>query len=315
MVNLRLSPDLIEKERGAVLGEMKMYKDMPSEQVWENLMAAAYPAHPYRHPIIGDMEQVAGFKGEDFAEFYGSHYAPNRALVVIAGGFDEPSTLALLDKAYGGLAPGAEKPPLPPEVAPPAESVRLEIFHGKISTETLVIATRSPGLTHPRLPALLMLSSLLGAGQSSPLHREIVLEGLGTYASVSLLDTELMLASPGLFACEVGLQQGVAAERAEVAFDAVLQGFLDGGIPPEEMERARNQTRLGFFSSMRSNMSLARQVGGYALACGDPLFSEKLLHASVRVPEEEVLGALRDHVLAPARVVLMQRPSPEKAAS
>ena len=76
MANLRLSGELIERERGAVLGEMKMYKDMPSEQLWETVMAAAFKQHAYRHPIIGYMEQVEGFQDSDFAHFYEQHYAP-----------------------------------------------------------------------------------------------------------------------------------------------------------------------------------------------------------------------------------------------
>ena len=61
MANLKLSDELIEIERGAVLGEMNMYKDMPSEQMWETLTEEAFSPHPYRHPVIGYETQVRNF--------------------------------------------------------------------------------------------------------------------------------------------------------------------------------------------------------------------------------------------------------------
>lgn len=320
MVNLRLSPDLIERERGAVLGEMKMYKDMPSEQLWETVMAAAFRIHPYRHPIIGYMEQVEGFRDEDFSRFYRQHYAPNRAVVVIAGGFDEGEAVQLLERAYGGLAPGpppAEATAAGPQAAAaePEDSVREEIGHGKITTENLVIAARTPGLTSPDTPALLMLAALLSAGQSSPLYRRLVLDGLTTHVSANLLETEMMLVSSGLLVIEAGMQHGVASEAAEAAIGEVLDGLLREGIPPDELERARNQVLLSFYSGMRSNMSLARHIGGYAVVCGDPLFGQRMLKAVQDVSADEVRGVLRRYLVAAPLVTVVQRPRAEGQAS
>ncbi|MBI4081850.1 MAG: insulinase family protein [Candidatus Lambdaproteobacteria bacterium] len=309
MVNLRLSGDLIEKERGAVLGELHMYHDMPSEQLWNTLMAHAFSAHPYRHPVIGYEPQVAAFRHDDFQRFYREHYAPNRAVLVIAGGFEEEATLELVDGAYGGLAPGGPRPASAPPDAPPARPARVEIAHEKISSEYLYIATHSPGIGHPDLPALHLLSAVLSAGLSSPLHRRIVLEGLGTQAATHVLELSYQLASPGLFLIEIDLQHGVAAERAEEALAHLLAGLEREGIPPAELERAQNQLRLGYFSALRTNMSLAREVGGYMMACGDPEFGQRHFAALQRVTPAQVQEALRRYLIDPARVVVIQRPS------
>ncbi len=308
MVNLKLSPDLIEKERGAVLGEMNMYKDMPSDQFWNAAMAAAFRQHPYRHPIIGYTEQVSAFTTEDFAAFYKNHYAPNRAVVVIAGGFDEPAVLALLDRYYGALAPGAPRPASAPPEPPPATPTRVEIAHDKISTEYLMLGTHTPGLTHPDLPAVVLLSAVLSAGRSSPLHRRIVLEGLGTGASTSVMDSDWKLASPGMFLVSVDLRHGVPAEAAEQAIDALLADARANGFAAQDVERAKNQIRLGGYTSLQSNMSLARQLGGYQVACGDSRFGEKLLALLGAVTERQLQEALERYVLAPGRLTVIQRP-------
>jgi len=317
MVNLRLSPDLVEKERGAVLGEMRMYKDMPSDQFYNALMAAAFQRHPYRHPIIGYTEQVAAFGTEDFARFYRAHYAPNRALVLIAGGFDEEAVLGLLDAAYGKLPSGVSRPEPAPAEPPMRRPRRIELTHDKVTSESLYLATHSPGLTHADLPALALLAAVLSDGRSSPLHRRLVLDGLATSASCGVLDVDYPLVSPGLFLVNVSLRHGVAAERAEAVWDALLAEYARDSIPPAELERARNQVRLGTYSSLQTNMGLARQLGGFWVACGDARFGETLLERMLAVTAEDLIRVLGAYLAVPGRIAVIQRPggSPGQAAA
>lgn len=315
MAHLHLSSELIEVERGAVLGEMNMYRDMPSEQMWNTLMAEAFPAHPYRHPIIGYTEQVQGFADEDFRRFYQRHYAPNRAVVVVAGGFEEDAVLRLLEEAYGSLPRGAERPaPAPPD--PPWEaSRRRELEHARISSAYLMLAARSPGLQHEDLPALIMLAAVLGGGQSAPLHRAIVNTGLGTSASAHTLETEMMLASPGLFLLDVDVQHGVPAERVEEALHGLLAGLGRDGVPAAELERARNQVRLNLFGRLSTNMNMARHLGGYHVACGDALHGQALLAALQRVTAEDVQRVLHTYLLQAPLLTVVQRPAAAEAAA
>jgi zinc protease len=313
MVNLVLSKELLDRERGAVLGEMQMYKDMPSEQLWNRVMAEAFPSHPYRHPIIGYAEQVEAFQVPDFERFYHSHYAPNRAVVVVAGQFDEARLVDLLERAYGDLPTGQPQPQPVPADAAMAESKRVEIFHEKVTTESLVLAARAPGLGHPDVPALQLLAALLSGGQSSPLHRRLVLEGLATHVNASLLDVDWMLISPGLFLIDLAMQHGQSVEAGEAAVNEVLARFGAEGIPPEEFERALNQLRLSHFTSLRTNMALARYLGGFTVARGDPLFGEKLYAAIGRVTPEQVQDVLKRYVADAPRAIVVQRPEGARA--
>lgn len=308
MANLKLSEALIEIERGAVLGEMNMYKDMPSEQMWETLTAEAFSPHPYRHPVIGYEEQVRNFAQRDFERFYRAHYAPNRAVVVVAGDFDEARLVEQLAQAYGHLSPGAPRPEPSPAAPPWSESRRVEIFHARISTENLMMGWRTPGLTHGDLPALTVLAAVLSAGQSSPLHRKIVLDGLGSQASAFVMEAEMMLLSPGMFMVDVGLLHGIAAERAESAVRDLLESLARDGLAEEDLARAKNLLRLGFHSSLATNMSLARHVGGYVVACGDPQFGEKSLAKIAAVGQDAVMAALESYISAAPCLTLIQRP-------
>jgi zinc protease len=261
------------------------------------------------------MEQVRGFTGEDFARFYRAHYAPNRAVIVVAGGFDAPWVLERLERAYGALAPGAPRPATVPADPPWAASRRREVHHDKVSADSLLLAWRTPGVTHADTPALVLLAGVLTAGQSAPLHRRIVSDGLGTHAAALSMDAEMYLASPGLFLVDVDLQQGVPAERAEEAVHGQLAALRSEGIAPEHLERARNQIRLGVYTGMRTNMSLARQVGGYAVACGDPRYGERLLRAVEAVTREQAQAALERYLTAAPVLTVVQRPAQAGAAT
>lgn len=155
---------------------------------------------------------------------------------------------------------------------------------------------------------MILLSAVLSAGRSSPLHRRIVLEGLGTGASASVMDSEWKLVSPGMFLISVDLRHGVKAEAAEQAVDALLADARRDGFAEQEVERAKNQVRLAGFSSLQANMSLARQLGGYHVACGDARFGEKLLAAQGTVTHEQLQAALERYVLVPGRLTVVQRP-------
>ena len=309
MANLRLSEDLIERERGAVLGELKMYKDIPSEQVWDTLMASSYSEHPYQHPIIGYEEKVEGFGPEDFQKFYQAHYAPNRAWLVIVGDFQEQELLDQIEGAFGGIAPGEPLSEASPPEGPWEESKRIELEHEKITSDSLTIAFRSPGITHPDMPALLLLSAILSGGHSSPLHLAIVPTEIGTHISANFLEPDLMMVSPGLFVIEAGLQQGVPAEKAESAVNDVLKKLHQEGIPQEEIDRGKNQTRLSFYSGLRGNMSLARIIAGYNLVTGDPRFAEKVMANLAKVTQDELATVLEKYLIETKRLTLVQRPS------
>ena len=309
MANLKLSPELIEAERGAVLGEMHMYQDMPSEELWHAMTAAAFPSHPYRHPIIGYEDQVKAFNGPDFERFYSRHYAPNRAVLVIAGAFDEAALLESLKKAYGHLPEGAKRPtPRPPE-GPWQSRGLVRLKNPKISTENLMMVWQTPGLTHPDTPALILLGTILSGGQSSPLYRAIVQAGLGTHVSAGNLDADMTLQSPGLFLIDAGLQQGVSADQALAVINDVLENLMSNGIGEEDFERALNQSRLGSYTALRSNSQMARQIASFAVACGDPLYGEKLLAKMEALDTNTVHQALRTYLREFTPLTIIQQPA------
>src|SRR5262249_36794720 len=124
----------------------------------------------------------------------------------------------------------------------------------------------------------------------------------------SVMDTEWKLVSPGMFLISVDLRHGIPAESGEQAVDSVLEDVRRNGFAAQDIERAKNQIRLGGYSGLQTNMALARQLAGYHVACGDARYGEKLLAAVGKVTRDQLQAALETYALAPGRLTVVQRP-------
>src|SRR3954454_13148495 len=128
MVNLALTKQQVETEREVVVEERLSTVEDSVEGILDEMMhLQTFKTHPYRFPIIGLMKDIKGVTTEKALAFYRTYYAPNNAVVVVAGKLDEPATLAAIAKAYGSL--GSSKLPVEtatPERAPSA-AVRGEV--------------------------------------------------------------------------------------------------------------------------------------------------------------------------------------------
>jgi zinc protease len=104
MANLKLSADLIEKEKGAVVGEYRRHLDNPPSLAFEELMKLAYDeASPFHYAVIGTEDWIKGFTLEEAQYFYKTYYAPNNATIIAIGDITEKSFLPLVEKYYGEM--------------------------------------------------------------------------------------------------------------------------------------------------------------------------------------------------------------------
>jgi zinc protease len=124
MTNLDLRKRQVETERDVVVEErLSAVEDSVDGTMDELMYKQAFKSHPYRWPVIGWMKDIKAVTQEKALAFYKRFYAPNNAVLVIAGNVDPAATLDLVARHYGGI-PAAEPPPADraqPERAPAAE--------------------------------------------------------------------------------------------------------------------------------------------------------------------------------------------------
>jgi len=178
MANLNLSAEEFAKEIQVVMEERRMRTDdKPQSKTYEQFLAAAYVNSPYRHPIIGWMEDLKTMTVDDAQHWYSSYYAPNNATLVVAGDVDPQEVLAAAKKYYGPLKPRVI-PTLKSQTEVIQKGERRIVVKEKARLPYLIMGYKVPVLKTAELDwepyALEMLAYVLDGSDSSRFSKNLV---------------------------------------------------------------------------------------------------------------------------------------------
>ena len=267
MVNLALAPKQIANEREVVIQErLGTVEDSVDGTLDELVWGQAFQNHPYRWPVIGRMSDIKSLTAEKALGFYRRYYAPNRAVIVVAGRFEESVALERIRSAYGGLPAGAEieSPAVTPERAPRAE-VRTRIER-PVEADRLVIGYPAPALGDADRAAADVLNELLVGGPSSRLHRLLVVER----EIVSSVSGEVApTRDPGLWCLWVQMTRGNDAGRAEELILREIGRLTTESIAAPELVAAVNRLETAFWNELASSRGRAEALGHFDVTTGD----------------------------------------------
>jgi zinc protease len=264
MVNLKLAEKEVATERDVIMEERRSRtENNPSSILSEQMQAALYQNHPYRIPIIGWMHEIRKLSREDALRFYKRYYAPNNAVVVVAGDVTAAEVKKLAEVAYGALEPNLDiKPRARPTEPLHRAARRVEVKDpraGNASVRRYYLApsyrTAAPG----EAEALHILMKIAGQGTTSRLYQQLVVEeriasSAGGWYSGSSLDS----GSLGLYAVAA---QGVGLDKVEAGFDRVLHGLREKPVTDDEVQRAKKAFIADFIYESDSQSALARRYG------------------------------------------------------
>ena len=271
MTGLVLKDENVLPERDVVLEEYNMrVANNPEARLNEQMMAALYLNHPYGRPIIGWHHEIEKLDRDDALAFYHRFYAPNNAILVIAGDVDEKEIRPLVEATFGKVAPQPAIPaqrirPQEPEPVAP-RTVTLADPHVEqpvVKRDYLVpsAATAAPGES----PALDVLAQLMGAGSNAYLYRALVVDHpLAVNAGAAYQGTSL---DPTQFSISVSPKSGVDFATVEQAVDTVIADVAKNPVPPEDLERVKTQLIAEAIYAQDNQATLARWYGG-ALTTG-----------------------------------------------
>ena len=195
MMNSTLPPEEYTKEQEVIRREFAMGFDDPDRMASLLLFATAYQKHPYRLPVIGEMEIYNQLTQEQVMQYYKSRYVPNNLTFIVVGDVDGEKIHEQLTNYFKNYPEKSLKPVFVPDEPP---QLGLRQAHNEFPTELsrLSLAWHIPELTHPDVPALDLLSTILGEGRSSRLYRR-VREQSGLAFSISAFS--YTPGDPGLF--------------------------------------------------------------------------------------------------------------------
>ncbi|WP_127091331.1 M16 family metallopeptidase [Aquabacter cavernae] len=269
MTGLKLTDEVVLPERDVVLEERRMRTDNdPGARLSEALQATSYMNHPYQHPIIGWEHEIKQLNREDALAFYRRYYAPNNAVLVVAGDVDPAQVKALAEKTYGQI-PRADTPPRArPQEPEPQAHRRVELTDPRVAQPTVQRSYLVPSYRTGEgreAVALDLAAQILGGGQTGRLYRSLVVDqGLAAGAGAWYQGTSYDATRFGVSAAPL---PGVTLEKLEGAMDGVVAKLAAEG--PDELELARAKTRLTADAIYaRDNQATLARIYGAAWATG-----------------------------------------------
>ncbi|SLN60733.1 Protease 3 precursor [Roseivivax jejudonensis] len=297
MVNLQLTEEDADTERSVILEERNQrVENSPGALFNEQTSAALYLNHPYNTPVIGwrhEMEELDEVKARDFYETY---YAPNNAILVVAGDVTPDEVRTMAERHYGAIPANESLPERTrPQEPPQRAERRLSMADPRVSqpymVRTYLAPERDPG-DQERAAALVILAEILGGGQTSVLTRTLQFERpAAVYTSAFYDGTSVDDTSFGIAAVPA---EGVSLAALEADLNRVLENFMSEGIDPEQLERIKFRLRAQQIYALDNSDGLARRYGA-ALATGltveDVQDWPDVLQA---VTEEDIMQAARE---------------------
>lgn len=264
MTGLQLTDEVVLPERNVILEEQNQrVGNNPGARLTEQVDAALYLNHPYGKPVIGWRHEMEQLSRDDAIGFYRRFYAPNNAVVVIAGDIDPAQARALAEGTYGKIARhGSMAPRLRAQEPPPVAVRSLTLADPRVEMPTLQRAYLVPSFSAAKRgesEALEVLAHILGSGSNSRLYRALVIDKqLAVVANAWYDASELDMSKFGVHGSP---RPGVTLPQLESEMDAVIAQVIDKGVTEEELERAKTRLIADAVYTQDNQASMARWYG------------------------------------------------------
>src|SRR5213595_1009176 len=238
MMNSTLPPEEYQKEQEVIRREFAMGMDDPDRMSGLLLFSTAYQVHPYRFPVIGEIEIYNQLTQEQVMQYYKTRDVPNNLTFLVVGDVDAQKVRQQLTELFKPYPEKSLQPVFVP--AEPPQLGRREV-HKEFSTELthLSLAWHIPEVTSPDVPALDLLSTILGDGRSSRLYQR-VREEAGLAFGISAFS--YTPGDPGLFGIDATLDPKKRDAAEQLALQ-IVDEVKQAGVTAEELESKKNHSQ------------------------------------------------------------------------
>jgi zinc protease len=268
MANLVLSQDEFTKELKVVMEERRLRtEDRAQSLVYEQLMATALVAHPYRTPVVGWMSDLESMTWHDARDWYDRWYAPNNAIVVVAGDVSPAEVFALAEQYFGAIKIKT-LPVRKPQDEPTQRGIRRVTVKAPAEQPSLFMAYRAPVIRNVESDwepyALEMLAGVLDGHDAARLNSALVRsEKIANAVGAGYDSTQR---GPGMFMVTGVPSAGKSVAELEQALRRELGKIVTDGISEDELKRVKAQVVSSQVFQRDSIFFQAMQIGSLEIA-------------------------------------------------
>ena len=319
MANCLYHPDDCESERTVIISELQGGENDPDQLLDQELTAAAFKAHTYRHPTIGWLSDLQTMNRDDLYGYYRRYYVPNNATLVVVGDVDADDVFRRAEPHFGGIQSGAAVGRIR-TVEPEQTGERRLTLRREGTTAYWKAAFHAPAATDRSfIPLIVLDAALTGAKglnlwasfrvpppqRSARLYRAVVERGLASAVSGSMVPTE----QPFLYTVSATATDGTSLAAVEAVVLEELDRVSRDGITASELTKAKAQLRARLVFENDSVTNIAHQLG-YFETIGAPEVFRTAPAAIASVTLEDVAGAAQNVLTSSNRTVGWFEPQP-----
>jgi zinc protease len=266
-----ITQEKLDNQRAVVKNERRVGVDNVPYGIWdEKMQELLFPeTHPYHHVPIGSMEDLNAASLADVTEFFAAYYAPNNAVLTIAGDFDPPTAMELIEKHFGPIPANPSIPAGPStEIEPILGAEARLTIPDRVQLPRIYSCYRMPPFGSPGHDALEVVVDLLGTGRASRLYHSMVREqqlaqDVTTFAFP-------MVGGAAIFSTWITARPGVEPEALVAGLDAEIERLTAEGPTDEELERVRNLHAAGVESNLERVGARADRLSMYTCLFDEP---------------------------------------------
>ena len=313
-----MDQEKLDNQREVVKNERRWSVDNQPYGTWdERIQAALFPeGHTYHHPTIGSMEDLNAATLADVSDFFATYYAPNNAVLTVAGDFEPAAALAMIERHFGPIPANPDLPPPPDMTIPPLIGSELrEVVPDRVPLPRVYLAYRMPVFGTDGFDALSVAADVLGAGRASRLYRILVRER--QLAQDVTVFPFPIVGGASMFVLWATARPGISPEDLEAAVLAEIERLTAEGPSDDELERVRNLHAAAVESSLERIAERADRLSMYTCLFDEPERINTEVSRFLAVGAGELRAAMAATLRPDNRLVLTYVPAeapPEGAA-
>ncbi len=318
MRSLDVSPENLKNQQNVVSEEIRVnvlnqpYQLFEWIDLWEN----SFTNWNNAHNGYGDLAEVNAATIEDVRSFFKTFYAPNNAVLTIAGDVDTNEVKKMVEKNFANI-PARPTPPRP-DLTEPAQTKEKRVSQTDKLANLPALATgyHIPAQDSPDFPAMALLVQILQGDESSRWYQRLVKEKeltLDLTGGLNYFGNEFDYSGPMIMTTRATYKPGHTGDEVVREMDAVLADVREKGVTARELADAKVRFRSNFYNQLESSFGKAHLLSSLALFRDGPNQINSLLTPFEKVTAEQVKAAAAKYVVASNRTVIDR--VPEKKAA